>query len=57
MEDSQCYYGFIVQTLAITTLVQVVSSKYHQWRRKENLFLMEIAQPDDAVESNFKGTL
>ena len=57
MEDSQCYYGFIVQTLAITTLVQVVSSKYHQWRRKENIFLMEIAQPDDAVESNFKGTL
>ena len=39
----------------IKNLVLVVSSSYHQWRWKDNHFLLEIAQPKDVVESNLRG--
>ena len=51
------YYEVLVQTLAITTFVIVVSLRYHLWRRKDNHFLLYISQPEDGVESNYKGIL
>ena len=49
MIDLACYYEVLVHTISLTTLVPVVSLSYYQRRRKDNHFLLEIAQPEESV--------